>query len=185
MIVGRHKLPRKCGSSLGGEVRAITSLFAVAALAACSSQEPAATSNEPQESAGTSAASGPTACDVLTQEAAARALGREVKRLDNDGGPAGLDICQYGYQGERITDMGNVSVTVQPLDLDSVISGAKAQGFAFEPVPGLGDRAFYSGEVGLYVGKGQRTAHYLLAANGLDDPKGKVIALARETVGRL
>ena len=40
-------------------------------------------------------------------------------------------------------------------------------------------------DVGLYVGKGQRTAHYLLAANGMDDPRGKVIALAKETVGRL
>lgn len=166
-------------------MRAIASIFVMAALAACSSQEPAATSNQPQETASEAVASAPAACEVLTQEAAAKALGREVKRLDNDGGPAGLDICQYGYQGERIADMGNVSVTVHPLDLESVISGAKAQGFAFEAVPGLGDRAFYSSDVGLYVGKGQRTAQYLLAANGMDDPRGKVIALARDTVGRL
>lgn len=166
-------------------MRAITSLFLIAALAACSGQEPAATSNEPKEAASAPAATGSAACEVLTREAAAKALGREVEKLDNDGGPAGLDICQYGYQGERIADMGNVSVTVQPLDLASVKSGAEAQGYKFEAVPGLGDAAYYSADVGLYVGKGNRTAIYLLAANGMEDQRGKVIALARETVGRL
>ena len=74
------------------------------------------------------------------------------------------------------TDMGNVSVTVQPLDLASVRAGAEAQGYAFEPVPGLGDAALYSDQVGLYVGKGNRTAIYLLAAGGMTDQKAKVIA---------
>ncbi|HET9398403.1 MAG TPA: hypothetical protein VFO45_06245 [Sphingomicrobium sp.] len=122
---------------------------------------------------------------MLTQESAAKALGREVTKLDNSGGPAGQDICQFGYQGERLADMGNVSVTVHPVDLASVIEGAKAQGYSLEPIDGLGDAAWYSAEVGLYVGKGQRTAHYLLAANGMEDPKERVIALARDTVGRL
>lgn len=166
-------------------MRAIICLFVIAALAGCSGGEPAATSNEPKEAGGEPVAAGSSACELLTQEAAAKALGREVKKLDNDGGPAGLDICQYGYQGERLTDMGNVSVTVQPLDLASVKSGAEAQGYKFETVPGLGDAAYYSSEVGLYVGKGNRTAIYLLAANGMEDQKAKVIALARETAARL
>lgn len=167
-------------------MRAVACLCLIATLSACSSEERSATTNEPQsEAVAAPAAVGSKACDVLTQEAAAKALGRPVEKLENQGGPAGLDICQYGYQGERITDMGNVSVTVQPLDLASVKSGAEAQGYKFESVPGLGDAAYYSADVGLYVGKGNRTAIYLLAANGLDDPRGKVIALARETVGRL
>jgi len=166
-------------------MRAIACLCLTAVLAACSNHERSATTNEPQAEASAVPADGSNACDVLTQEAAAKALGRPVEKLDNQGGPAGLDICQYGYQGERLTDMGNVSVTVQPLDLASVKSGAEAQGYKFGSVPGLGDAAYYSAEVGLYVGKGNRTAIYLLAANGMDDPKGKVIALARDTVGRL
>ena len=167
-------------------MRTAACLFLIAALAACSNenQTAAAPDAATAEVEATPAASS-KACDVLTQEIAAKALGRDVQKLDNQGGPAGQDICQFGYQGERIADAGNVSVTVHPVDLDSVIAGAKEQGYTLEPVAGLGDGAFYSSDVGLYVGKGQRTAHYLLAANGMDDPRGKAIALAKETIGRL
>ncbi|MGI8611526.1 MAG: hypothetical protein ACR2KH_04545, partial [Sphingomicrobium sp.] len=104
----------------------------------------------------------PKACDILTEADAKSALGREVERLPNDGGPAGLDICQYGYQGERLADMGQVSVTVRPVDLASAIAGAKEQGYELEPVSINGEEAYYSREIGLYVGKGNRTAIYLL-----------------------
>ena len=155
-----------------------------AAIAACSNKpEEPAPPNTAEASAAAAADS--RACDVLTREDAARALGRPVEKLDNQGGAAGQDICQFGYQGERLADMGNVSVTVQPVDLASVVEGARAQGYVLEPVAGVGEAAWYSPDVGLYVGKGQRTAHYLLGAQGLDDPKDKLIALARETVGRL
>lgn len=168
-------------------MRGVALLFLLAAMPACSEnreQSPPAT-NQPADQTGSAATAHSNACDVLTQESAAKALGREVTKLDNSGGPAGQDICQFGYQGERLADMGNVSVTVHPVDLASVIEGAKAQGYSLEPIDGLGDAAWYSAEVGLYVGKGQRTAHYLLAANGMEDPKERVIALARDTVGRL
>jgi hypothetical protein len=168
-------------------MRAAACLFLIAALSACSNENKSSTAPDTQAATAAEAAAsaGSRACDVLTQEAAAKALGRDVQKLDNQGGASGQDICQYGYQGERIADAGNVSVTVHPVDLESVISGAKAQGYVLEPVAALGDGAFYSSDVGLYVGKGQRTAHYLLAANGMDDPRGKVIALAQETVERL
>lgn len=167
-------------------MRTAACLFLIAALAACSNENQTAAAPETAASEAEAApATASKACDVLTKEAAAKALGRDVERLDNQGGAGGQDICQFGYQGERLADAGNVSVTVQPVDLDSVIAGAKEQGYTLEPVAGLGDGAFYSSDVGLYVGKGQRTAHYLLAANGMDDPRGKVIALAQETVGRL
>ena len=168
-------------------MRTAAGLFLFAALAACSNENQAATTPDATtteaEAAPASVAS--KACDVLTHEAAAKALGRDVQKLENQGGAGGQDICQFGYQGERIADAGNVSVTVHPVDLDSMVSGAEAQGYVLEPVPGIGDGAYYSSDVGLYVGKGQRTAHYLLAANGMEDPRGKVVALARETVGRL
>ena len=160
----------------------------LAALSACSDGQEQTTSRTDQiaDQAGASPPdSGSTACEVLTQESASKALGRDARKLDNSGGPAGQDICQYGYQGERLADMGNVSVTVHPIDLASVIEGARAQGYELESVAGLGDAAWYSADVGLYVGKGKRTAHYLLGANGMDDPKGKIIALAQDTVGRL
>lgn len=167
-------------------MRTAACLILIAALAACSNEnQTAAAGDSATTEAETTPAAASKACDVLTQEAAAKALGRDVQKLDNQGGAGSLDICQFGYQGERIADAGNVSVTVHPVDLDSMIAGAKAQGYTLEPVAGLGDGAFYSSDVGLYVGKGQRTAHYLLAANGMDDPRGKIIALAQETVGQL
>jgi hypothetical protein len=151
-------------------------------LAGCSEQSEAPANNA---SASQSAAAFPKACDVLTEADAKAALGRDVERLPNDGGPAGLDICQYGYQGERLADMGQVSVTVQPVDLDSAIAGAKEQGYELEPVNGVGDEAFYSSQIGLYVGKGNRTAIYLLGAGGLKDAKERTVAVARATADRL
>ena len=163
-------------------------LFLMAAAAGCSDQSSPPADNGASGAVGAGApvaAAASTACDVLTQADAEKALGRAVEKLDNQGGAAGQDICQFGYQGERLADMGNVSVTVEPVDIASVVEGAKAQGHALEPVDGVGDAAWYSADVGLYVGKGQRTAHYLLGAGGLDDPKPKLIALAKETAGRL
>jgi len=167
-----------------------TALFVLmlAAATACSdTSKPAAQDggSTAEDGAPLTSTAGSKACDILTRADAEEALGRAVEKLDNQGGAAGQDICQYGYQGERLTDMGNVSVTVEPVDLASVIEGAKAQGYVLEPVEGVGDAAWYSTDVGLYVGKGQRTAHYLLGANGLGDPKPKLIVLATETVGRL
>lgn len=165
--------------------RGLNGIVAALAISACS-QEATAPAEAPQSgSPAAAAAAAPKACDILTEADAKTALGRDVKRLPNDGGPAGLDICQYGYQGEKLMDSGNVSVTVQPVDLDSVIAGAKAQGYDLEPLAGLGDEAYYSREVGLYVGKGNRTAIYLLGIGGLSDAKERTIALARATAGRL
>ena len=156
--------------------------FGALIVAGCSGQSDAPANNA---SASQSAAAVPKACDVLTQADAKAALGRDVERLPNDGGPAGLDICQYGYQGERLADMGQVSVTVQPVDLDSAIAGAKEQGYELEPVNGVGDEAFYSSQIGLYVGKGNRTAIYMLGAGGLKDAKERTVAVARATADRL
>lgn len=159
--------------------------LSVALLAAGScSQQPAAPANATEAEAKTAAAA-PKACDVLTAADAKVALGRDVERMPNDGGPAGLDICQYGYQGARIADMGHVSVTVQPVDLASAIAAARTQGYELEPIAGLGDEAYYSREFGLYVGKGKHTAIYLLGAGGLKDAKERSLALARATEGRL
>lgn len=131
------------------------------------------------------AVTGPKACDVLTPQAAEKALGRKVEKLANDGGPAGLDICQYSYQGEKLMDTGNVTVTFYPLDLGSLKSQAEAQGYKFEAAPGIGDAAYYSPDVGLYVGRGNRTAIYLLGAGGMNDAKERVVALAKETAPRI
>jgi hypothetical protein len=157
-------------------------VFGTLVMAGCSGQSEAPADNA---AASQSASAVPKACDVLTQADAKAALGRDVERLPNDGGPAGLDICQYGYQGERMADMGQVSVTVQPVGLDSAIAGAKEQGYELEPVNGVGDEAFYSSQIGLYVGKGNRTAIYLLGAGGLKDAKERTVAVARATADRL
>ena len=159
-------------------------LVILAILTACSDQEVAPPVDE-QPSNAEAAATGSKACELLTSEVAARALGRPVKKLASDGGPAGLDICQYGYEGERLSDTGNVSVTVQPLDLASLKAGAQAQGYKLEPITGVGDAAYYSTDIGLYVGKGQRTAIYLLGAGGMTDAKERSIALAKASIDRL
>jgi len=158
--------------------------LAIAALATagCSQQSEAPTDNA---AASKTASAVPKACDILTEADAKTALGRDVQRLPNDGGPAGLDICQYGYQGERLADMGQVSLTVHPVDLGTAIAAAKEQGYELEPVNGLGDEAFYSSQIGLYVGKGDRTAIYPLGAGGLKDAKERTVAVARATADRL
>ena len=150
------------------------------ALPGCGDSSPSA----PASSAETAAASGVRACDVLTQADAEKALGQTVQRMPNDGGPAALDICQYGYHGERLADVGNVSVTLKPIDIASVRKGVVDAGETPEPVEGLGDSAFWSPNYGLYVGKGNRTAIYLLGANGLTDTKARSIDLARATSSR-
>lgn len=156
-------------------------LLMPAALAACGDSTPAA---KAPASAESSAAAGARACDVLTQADAEQALGKPVRPMPNDGGPAGLDLCQYGYQGERIADAGNVSLTLQPVDIASLRKGVTDAGGTAEPVAGLGDSAFWSADYGLYVGKGDRTGIYLLAAGGMTDARERVIALARATSGR-
>lgn len=125
------------------------------------------------------------ACDILTEADAEKALGRDAKRLPNDGGPAGLDICQYGFEGERIMDTGNVSLTVQPVDFASMKKGVTDQGYSIEPIPDVGDQAFWSKDVGLYVGKGNRTAIYLLAIGAEKESRERTVDLARATVERL
>lgn len=127
------------------------------------------------------------ACDILTQADASKALGRDVTKLDASGGAGGYDICQYGYQGERMMDSGNVSVTVHPVDLASLKQGVLAEGYKPEPVPGVGDEAFWTREAGLYVGKGNRSAIYLLGIGGASDEqnRAKAIELAKATIGRL
>ena len=123
-----------------------------------------------------------SACDILTQADAEAALGHAVTRGAGIGG--GLDFCRYGYAGEAM-DRGNVSITVQPVDIATLKPAVEKSGVAFEPVPGLGDDAFYSREAGLYVGKGGRTAIYRLGKGGLSDARDATIALARATAGKL
>lgn len=162
--------------------------FIVLALAAGACGGGSGGSNEQSAQApAAEQASASKACDVLTEGDAKAVLGRDVRKMDNDGGPAGLDICQYGYQGERLMDTGQATVTVQPVDLGSLRQGVLEQGYAAEPVPGLGDEAFWSKEAGLYVGKGNRTAIYLVGVGGEDEAasRRRAIELARATVSRL
>ena len=65
--------------------------------------------------------------------------------------------------------------------------GLVAEKATIEEVPGIGDGAIYTPEYGLYVGKGGRTAVYMLGVGGLDqgEAKQRMIALAQATVSRL
>lgn len=166
--------------------RLIVRVALIAMLAACGKSEAPPQDTAPDEVPATSAkaASQARACDILTEADAAKALGRNVTKLDASGGAAGLDICQFGYQGEKLLDMGQVSVTLHAVDLASMKQGVAAQNYAVEPVAGVGDSAFYSKDVGLYVGKGNRTAIYLLGAGGMGDAKERSIALAKDTANR-
>ena len=164
-------------------------LAAALAVSGCggSNDNPTGSADQTTTDVQVAAAEVPKACDVLTQADAAKALDHEVKQLPNDGGPANLNICQYGYEGERIMDSGNASVVVEPVDIGTLRTSVTGQGYTTEPVAELGDGAFWSKEVGLYVGKGNRTAHYLIAVGGENEAQGKTraIELAKATVGRL
>lgn len=130
-------------------------------------------------------ASGTAACDVLTEADAERALGHKVTKLPATGGAAGFDICQYGWDGERIADTGNVSVTVHPNPIADFRKSVGDSGMKMEPVAGVGDEAFWAEGVGLYVGKGGRTALYIIGGKGVADQKAAATELARSTVSRL
>ena len=146
-------------------------------------QEPAEGRSTPPVSETTASAASSSACNILTQADAEAALDHPVSRRTDAGG-GGLHICRYGYEGEAM-DRGNVSVTVQPVDIATLKQAVTASGTVFEPVPGLGDEAYYSREAGLYVGKGSRTAIYRLGKGGLSDAREATIALARATAGKL
>ena len=163
-------------------MRAVNLFAAAIVLAGCSGEKPSANQ---EGQAAAPAASSASACDILTKQAAEKALGHPAEKLNNDGGAASLDICQYGFQGERIADAGNVSVTVSNVDVGTAVKAAEAQGYKMEPVSGLGEGAYYSKDIGLYVGNGGRTAIYLLGVGGLADPRERVIALASETASKI
>ena len=161
-------------------------VLAALLVAGCGSDHPRDTAeggSAPPVAGPAASAASSSACDILTQADAEAALGHAVTRRADAGG-GGLDICRYGYEGEAM-DRGNVSVTVQPVDIVTLKQAVAASGTSFEAVPDLGDEAYYSRAAGLYVGKGGRTAIYRLGKGGLADPRDATIALARTTVGKL
>lgn len=153
----------------------------MAMLAACGSN--GGEQNKATSSATATASS--KACDILTEADAARTLGHPVKKLDATGGAAGLDICQYGYQGEKLLDMGQASVTLHDSPIAAMKQGVVAEGYDAEEVIGVGDEAFWAPQSGFYVGKGGRTALFIVGAGDIKDSKAPTIALARATVGRM
>lgn len=152
----------------------------VASLAACGSN-----GAEQDKATPTALASRSKACDILTQADAARALGRPVNKLDATGGVARLDICQYGYQGEKLLDTGHASVTLHDSPIAALKKGVVAEGYDAEEIGGIGDEAFWSHQSGLYVGKGGRTAIYVVGGGNIKDSKGPTVALAQATAGRI
>ncbi|MFL6734537.1 MAG: hypothetical protein ACJ8EY_07565 [Sphingomicrobium sp.] len=164
-------------------MRATVLLVVTGLLCGCSGGEPA--EKQESKSAPAAASSAADACTILTKAAAEKALQHPAEKLDSSGGAANLDICQFGYQGERIADMGNVSVTVNSVDLATAVKAAEAQGYKMESVAGVGDGAYYSPDIGLYVGHGGRTAIYLLGVGGLPDPRERLVALAKETASSI
>ena len=157
-------------------------------LGACSGGGDNHSDNDVQpEQARAASAGAAKACDILTEAAAEQALGRDATKMESTGGPMGLDMCQYGYQGERVMDTGQATLTIQPVDIGSLRKGVTDQGWTAEPVEGLGDEAFWSKDAGLHVGKGNRTAIYLVGVGGEDEAKAKdrALGLARATVAKL
>lgn len=159
----------------------LLTILLVPLIAACNAPSDSA-ANESAKAAGIGQ---PSACSVLTKADAEKALGHPAERLASDGGPAALDICQFGYQGERIADAGNVSVTIYPVDSGSLQSGVTESGYAIEPIDGVGEKAFWAEGAGLYVETRGKTALYLLGGAKVKDAKQASIALARATINRI
>jgi len=124
------------------------------------------------------------ACDLLSQSDAEQVLSHPVEKLNATGGAAGLDICQYGYEGERIIESGNVSVILHEQPLEAMRTGVTQSGYRAEPVAGMND-AFWSDESGLYVSKGGRTAIINLGAGGMTDAKARAVALGAKIQARM
>jgi Protein of unknown function (DUF3558) len=140
----------------------------------------------PAPSGGTTAS--PNPCDLVSQEAAARALGQDVLPGEHEGSGRGLQTCTYVSTGNS----GSAVVHVQ-------ISSDRAAKPAFqlakdtysgrEAVTGVGDEAFKvtldAPVVQIHVLKGG--TYYTIVITNLADPSRaeKALAIARDVAGRL
>lgn len=139
-----------------------------------------------------SAAAGPSTataaidpCTLVTRDEAAAALGGAVGAAQKQSGFGQFDQCQYLAEGERIADMGTVTVQVHGVDIASKRKAFADAGEATETVEGIGEAAFWApGSSALYTGKHGRTASFSAAKAGID-AKAASRALAEKGLSRL
>jgi hypothetical protein len=161
-------------------------------LGACGGGEKAASKNSGgtnAQAAGAEPATAPTAarvsaCDILTESDAERALGMKVKREGDPGSGSMVQTCSYAADTEELTKLQNaVSVSLTPYPISSLMPAEERQRLGSVPVEGLGDEALFTETAGLMVTKGQTTATYLMMGTGYDR-KAVLTELARATVDR-
>jgi hypothetical protein len=135
--------------------------------------------------AAASAAAAPDPCSLITKAEAEAAIGAAVTGPDKSSGMGNFDQCQYQYSGERLTDVGAVTVQVEAVDLASKQKAFADAADPTEPVSGIGDAAFWApGHSALFVGKGNLTTSFSVTRQGID-MKAASRALAEKGVARL
>ena len=140
-----------------------------------------------QETAKTDApaASTATTCGLVTADEAQKLLGGTAKKLEQNGGAAGYDQCQYMHEGEHIADMATLTLQRLPVPLAAKRQALTDNGDKFEDVPGVGDGAVWvPGMSFLYVAHGAETLVASIASNAADT-KTKSIELARIALPRM
>jgi Protein of unknown function (DUF3558) len=183
-------------------IGAITS--AAFALAACGggSDSPAA----PQTDGGSSASPGASGeatrpagnggnaanlnpCDLVTQEAAARALGQDVLAGERENGSTrGLQTCTYVSTGNSGAAVVHVQVSSDRV-AKPAFEASKEVYRTREDVDGIGDDAFKvtldAPVVQIHVLKGG--VYYTIAITNIDDPTRaeKALAIARDVANKL
>jgi hypothetical protein len=125
-----------------------------------------------------------SACDIVTEADAERALGMKVKREGDPGAGSMVQTCSYAADTQELTKLQNaVSVSLTPYPVSSLMPAEERQRLGSVPIEGLGDEALFTESAGLMVTKGQTTATYLMMGNGYDR-RAVLTELARATVDR-
>ncbi len=161
----------------------LMALLVAGSLAACSMpDEQAAAPDDATTTTASARVSGARPCAVLTEADVTKALGKPAGKPARDE----TTICQY-INGERIADMAQATLTIEPVGLAVLRPGITAQGGTMEDVPGLGDGAFFSPQYGLYVEHRGRSGIYLIGDNSIPDERERQMAidLAKATISRL
>ena len=125
------------------------------------------------------------ACSLVTADEAQKLLGGSAKLLEQNGGAAGYDQCQYMREGEHIADMSTLTLQRLPVTLAAKRQALTENGDKFEEVGGVGDGAVWvPGMSFLYVAHGGETLVASVASNAADT-KTKSIELARLALPRM
>ena len=108
-------------------------------------------------------------CSLVTPGEAEAVLQGKVNGPERASGFGQFSQCQYIASGERISDVGNVTIQLHAVDFPSIRKSYVDGGEKIEPVSGVGEAAFWvPGHSMLLVQKGKLAAGFAVQRAGID-----------------